>query len=77
MIQSHDMRGLTGADLPGVRWRKSRRSNNGGDCVEAAVLGRAQLARDSKNPHGPVLAFSPSEWGKFLGDAKAGAFDLA
>jgi hypothetical protein len=76
MIQSHDMRSVTGSDLPGVQWRKSRRSNNGGDCVEAATLDRAHLARDSKDPNGPVLAFSQSEWSRFLGNVKAGAFDL-
>ncbi|WUU93987.1 DUF397 domain-containing protein [Spirillospora sp. NBC_01491] len=70
------MHSVTGADLPGVRWRKSSPSNNGGSCVEAATLGRAHLARDSKDPAGPVLAFAPAEWTTFIKAAKAGSFDL-
>lgn len=35
-----------------VRWRKSTRSQDQGDCVE---LGHVGLVRDSKNPNGPTL----------------------
>lgn len=64
------------AALPEVEWRKSSRSNNGGECVEAATLGHAHLARDSKNPGGPVLAFARPTWRVFLGQVKAGTHDL-
>lgn len=40
-------------DLTGARWRKSSRSNGGGQCVELANVG---AVRDSKNPTGPALA---------------------
>jgi len=60
-------------------WRKSSFSgSNGGACVEVAQLpdgGRA--VRDSKNPDGARLAFTPDEWRAFIAGAKDGAFDLA
>ncbi len=57
-------------------WRKSGRSNAGGNCVEVANLpdgGRA--VRDSKDPHGPILTFTRREWEAFVGGAKDGEFD--
>jgi hypothetical protein len=61
-------------------WRKSSRSSEqGGQCVEVAALRRSERAiglRDSKDPAGPVLAFTPSEWNTFLARAKSGAIDL-
>jgi hypothetical protein len=69
-------------------WRKSSYSNNGGNCVEIAVLGRDQVPaaykaeadrlfvmRDSKNPSGPRLYFTPGEWDAFACGMKDGAFD--
>ncbi|MET8199558.1 DUF397 domain-containing protein [Micromonospora taraxaci] len=59
-------------DLTGAAWRKSTRSNNGGDCVEVAdnIPGVVGL-RDSKDPTGPVLTFSPAAWTTFVLTAKA------
>jgi hypothetical protein len=31
--------------------------------------------RDSKNPHGPMLQFTPAEWRAFLAGARCGEFD--
>jgi hypothetical protein len=31
------------------------------------------LIRDSKDPHGPVLAFGPKDWRQFADRVKAGA----
>ncbi|WP_217189648.1 DUF397 domain-containing protein, partial [Streptomyces buecherae] len=31
--------------------------------------------RDSKNPHGPALAFDTSAWSAFVAGVKAGDFD--
>ena len=60
-----------------LRWRKSSRSNNGGNCVEIAELpGGGRAVRDSKNPDGPVLAFTREEWAAFVEGAKDGEFDL-
>lgn len=55
-------------DLTGARWRKSSRSNgSGGACVEVAdnltgVVG----VRDSKDPSGPALTFTPTAWRHFV-----------
>ena len=50
-----------GADLTGATWRKSTYSNGtGGDCVEIAGMpGGRHALRDSKNPDGPKLIFTP------------------
>jgi hypothetical protein len=32
--------------------------------------------RDSKDPAGPALVFTPAEWDAFVGGAKDGEFDL-
>ena len=66
------------ADWTRVTWKKSTRSNGSGDCVEMACLSDGSSAvRDSKYPDGPVLMFTPSAWGAFIGGAKDGEFDLS
>lgn len=57
-------------------WHKSTRSNNAGECVEARRLGDAVQLRDSKDPGGPIVAFTHAGWESFVADAKRGAFDL-
>jgi len=48
-------------------WRKSTRSGgDGGQCVEVRRHDGAIEVRDSKDQHGPVLAFSPEAWRDFL-----------
>jgi hypothetical protein len=32
--------------------------------------------RDSKDPQGPVLLFTPDEWRAFVGGVRNGEFDL-
>lgn len=63
-------------DLSGARWFKSTRSAAGKDCVEIAHLEAGHVGvRDSKNPGGGVLVFTPSEWDAFLAGARDGEFD--
>ena len=56
-------------------WRKSSRSGTS-NCVEVALCGSSVLVRDSKDPSGPVLAFSSEEWEAFLAGARRGEFHL-
>jgi Domain of unknown function (DUF397). len=55
-------------DLTKAKWRKSSHSGgNGGACVEVAGNFPGMVAiRDSKNPTGPILTFTASEWRAFL-----------
>ncbi|MGI5219520.1 DUF397 domain-containing protein [Nocardia sp. CA-290969] len=63
-------------DLSQAEWFKSSRSQGGSDCVEAAHLSEGHVGvRDSKNPSGPALVFTPGEWDAFLAGAKGGEFD--
>ncbi len=63
-------------DLAGARWFKSSRSGGGKECVEAAFLDGGHVGvRDSKNPTGPALIFTPSEWDAFTASVKNGEFN--
>ncbi|MFI0419398.1 DUF397 domain-containing protein [Spongiactinospora sp. 9N601] len=69
------------------QWKKSMRSD--GHCVEVTTVDSADsshnkaaegeqlfLLRDSKNPDGPVLTFTPAEWEAFVAGVKDGEFDI-
>lgn len=59
-------------------WKKSSLSGSTGSCVEVALNVRGTVAvRDSKDPDGPKLIFTPSEWGAFTEGVRQGEFDLA
>lgn len=65
--------------LSGADWFKSSYSNgSGGNCVEAARLGNGTMAvRDSKDPQGPALVFTPEAWSAFAASARGGEFPTA
>lgn len=57
-------------------WVKSSLSYANGNCVEVAALPDGEIGvRNSRDPEGPVLRFTPDEWHAFLGGAKNGEFD--
>ncbi len=63
-------------DLSGAKWFKSSRSQAGKECVEVAFLDSDGVGvRDSKNPTGPALVFTPGEWEAFTAGVKGGRFD--
>jgi hypothetical protein len=60
-----------GLDLSRAAWRKSTYSNNGGSCVEVASAAPGVVAiRDSEDPGGPKLAFTPEQWVAFTSTVK-------
>jgi hypothetical protein len=68
---------IDGIDPASLAWRKSSYSDSGGACVETAVLPDHRVAlRDSKQPDGAILLYTPAEWSAFLTGVQAGEFDL-
>jgi hypothetical protein len=63
--------------LPAVCWHKSRRSNPSGNCVEVAALpeGAGVALRNSRDPDGPALIYTPDEMAAFILGARDGDFD--
>lgn len=68
--------GVPATDIDGAVWRKSRRSNPSGNCVELAPLpGGGFALRNSRHPGGPALIYTRAEIQAFLGGVKDGDFD--
>lgn len=75
LFDNKDMKYPASADAA-QNWRKSTRSMTNGNCVEVAGLSGAFVGvRDSINPKGTVLGFTPDEWHAFVGDIRSGGFD--
>lgn len=63
-------------DLSAANWFTSSRSASGHECVEVAHLDAGMVGvRDSKNPTGPALVFTPDSWDAFVAKMVGGAFD--
>lgn len=59
-----------------LTWHKSSYSSDqGGNCVEVADLNTGRAVRDSKNPAGPMLRFTTTQWSAFTTGVQAGEFD--
>lgn len=72
----HIDHGMQDPRLQDVAWRKSRRSNPSGNCVELAELAGGGVAvRNSRHPSGPALIYTPAEITAFIQGAKDGDFD--
>jgi hypothetical protein len=56
-------------------WIKAGRSESSGQCVEMRRHAGAIEVRDSKNPDGPILRYTPAEWAAWLDGARKGEFD--
>jgi Domain of unknown function (DUF397) len=56
-------------------WRKSSASGSSGECVEVACTGPSVLVRDSSQPSGALLAFTPAQWSAFLNLVRGGEPD--
>lgn len=56
-------------------WRKSQYSSLEGNCLEVADLDGSRAVRDSKDPSGPALMFTPAGWSAFTAGVKSGEFD--
>ena len=63
-------------DLSRAAWRKARRSQHNGGCVEVANLDEVVAVRDSKRPEAGAHIVRRSAFAAFLADAKAGRFEL-
>lgn len=63
-------------DLSRANWRKSTRSNGGGECVEIATAANVIAIRDSKTPDGPKLILTPDAWRTFSRAVQTGQHDL-
>lgn len=57
-----------------LSWRVAQRCN-GGECVRIAPSGDAVVIGDSKNPDGPYLTYSRTEWKTFVDGIRQGDFD--
>jgi Domain of unknown function (DUF397) len=61
-------------DPPIRAWRRSSRSYGNGNCLEVAEpVSQYVQVRDSKNPQGAVLQFTPVGWTAFLGHVRSGS----
>jgi Domain of unknown function (DUF397) len=67
---------LKASDITGAAWTKSSHSGpTGGNCVEVAFLPAGDVAmRNSRQPDGPALVFTPAEWDAFISGARDGEF---
>ena len=64
-------------DLSHAIWRKARRSQHNGGCVEVAVnLDGVVAVRDSKRPEMGAHVVGRSAFAAFLADARSGRYDL-
>ena len=62
---------MTTRSDPAGGWRKSTYSGSGNNCVEVRTTSAGIAVRDSKNPHGGILTFTPGQWRAFTRTIRA------
>ena len=73
---SRMVNGMSASQLQGVIWQKSGRSGPNGNCVECAALPDGAVAmRNSRDPEGPALIYTPAEIEAFILGVRDGDFD--
>jgi hypothetical protein len=73
---THAYNGIPASRLAEVCWRKSRRSNSQGACVELGSLADGRVAvRNSRHPDGPALLYTKAEIQALIEGVKKGDFD--
>jgi hypothetical protein len=70
-------------DLSNAEWHRSSLSDGTESCVEIATVPGSKegseyviALRNSDDPDGPALIFTPAEWDAFVAGVLAGEFDL-
>ena len=56
-------------------WVKAHSSTSYGQCVQVAAAAAGIAMRDSKDPDGPILLYTRTEFKAFLEGARSGDFD--
>jgi hypothetical protein len=68
--------GISAAHLDDAVWKKSRRSNSQGACVELARLDEATVAmRNSRDPRGTALIYPAGAVRAMVSALRSGEFD--
>jgi hypothetical protein len=68
--------GISAAELVGASWKKSRRSNSQGACVEVARLDQDTIAmRNSRDPQGMALIYPADAVRALVSAVRTGEFD--
>lgn len=66
---------LNEAERSSLTWLKAQSSSHNGACVEIASTAGKIALRDSKDPNGSILVYTPAEFKAFLDGARNGEFD--
>lgn len=66
---------LSDTERASLTWVKSQYSGSNGQCVEIAAAAGKIAIRDSKDPNGTILFYTPGEFRAFLHGAQNGEFD--
>lgn len=62
-------------DFSDAAWRRASGDGGEGSHVEVAHKDGMHAMRDSRDPDGDILVFTPGEWDAFVKGVHAGEFD--